>query len=393
MFIESFFLLFTSFIGLIALSIMLFSVKSNKMVNAFLILIVIITCSRFMLRASLNLEWIDFGDAFMDPMMSILMFNIPLCFLYYLYFKSIIDDNNFFDKRSLNHLVIPTLFMSYLVVIFILKINEEKSIKIINFIIAFALSLFYNIKSFILLKHYLRGNGKVGQTAHNKFMGKWISSIFVFSIIWISGFFVSLILDIASIESFKEESFLILQSMVWLFIFITILLRPELLVGIPIFMQRDNTETMALDDLSSVWKIQKESISNQKDVRLEEKMDDNMLNIIKEVEFLAVEQHFFRNQKINISELSAEMKIPRSHLVYVFKYHCHLTFTEYKTKIKIEDAMRLIESEYLTANTLESLAIEVGFSSYNPFFSAFKKLVGMSPNEYSLSLRSKKRSA
>jgi AraC-like DNA-binding protein len=40
----------------------------------------------------------------------------------------------------------------------------------------------------------------------------------------------------------------------------------------------------------------------------------------------------------------------------------------------------------LSINTLESLAIEVGFSSYNPFFTAFKKLVGMSPNDYSISL-------
>jgi AraC-like DNA-binding protein len=83
------------------------------------------------------------------------------------------------------------------------------------------------------------------------------------------------------------------------------------------------------------------------------------------------------------------MNIPLSHLIYLFQYHCQLTFTEYKTHIKIEDAKQLIESGFLKTNTLESLAIEVGFSSYNPFFTAFKKRVGMSPNDYSISSMSK----
>jgi AraC-like DNA-binding protein len=87
--------------------------------------------------------------------------------------------------------------------------------------------------------------------------------------------------------------------------------------------------------------------------------------------------------------MANELNIPVSHLIYMFKYHCQYTFTEYKTIIKIEDAKRLIESGFLTVNTLESLAIEVGFSSYNPFFTAFKKLTGKSPNEYAMSLTKK----
>ena len=53
-----------------------------------------------------------------------------------------------------------------------------------------------------------------------------------------------------------------------------------------------------------------------------------------------------------------------------------------KTIHKIEDAKSLIDSGYLKTNTLESLAFEIGFSSYSPFFKAFKKYTGDSPNEY-----------
>lgn len=48
----------------------------------------------------------------------------------------------------------------------------------------------------------------------------------------------------------------------------------------------------------------------------------------------------------------------------------------------MEDAKQLIDGGFLKTNTLESLATEVGFASYNPFFTAFKKRYKMSPNEY-----------
>ena len=49
---------------------------------------------------------------------------------------------------------------------------------------------------------------------------------------------------------------------------------------------------------------------------------------------------------------------------------------------RIKDALSLIDDGYLKRNTLESLAYKTGFSSYNPFFSAFKKITGLSPQEY-----------
>lgn len=137
------------------------------------------------------------------------------------------------------------------------------------------------------------------------------------------------------------------------------------------------------------WHIGEIDILNQQDKKLREKVDTKISDLIEKIEFLAKEKNFFRNQKITIMDMANELNIPVSHLVYMFKYHCNLTFTEYKTQIKIEDAKQLIEGGFLTINTLESLATEVGFSSYNPFFTAFKKIVGKSPNEYSMSLSKK----
>jgi YesN/AraC family two-component response regulator len=46
-----------------------------------------------------------------------------------------------------------------------------------------------------------------------------------------------------------------------------------------------------------------------------------------------------------------------------------------------------MEQGYLKANTLESLAYKTGFASYNPFFSAFKKITSYSPQDYIKSIK------
>jgi hypothetical protein len=40
--------------------------------------------------------------------------------------------------------------------------------------------------------------------------------------------------------------------------------------------------------------------------------------------------------------------------------------------IRIHDATKLLETGFLKSNTMETLAKEVGFSSYKPFFNSFK---------------------
>lgn len=391
MIIESFFLLLSSLLGLISLGFLLFSAKSNKTVNLFLMLIIVVTCSRFILRAGFNFGWLDFAKDFMDPMKAILVYNIPVCFLYFFYFKSIINDTKIFERRFLIHLIVPSLFVCYLIAMYFLGLNETSMFKAINFVFLISLSIFYNIQTFFLLKKRLWSSSKKDQSKQERNMGNWTFSLFFMSVIWVIGFFVSLTLDFFSIESFEKGNFLLVQSIVWIVIFVIFLFSPDVLFGLPVFSKRMNFGMAEVETLSAYWKIDKGSISNPKDIKLEGKLDENIVHIIREIEYLAMNQHFFRNQKITISDVAKEMNIPLSHLVYVFKYHCQLNFTEYKTEVKIDDAKKRIQEGFLANNTLDALATEVGFSSYNPFFTAFKKWVGMSPNEYALSLPSKKK--
>jgi len=76
----------------------------------------------------------------------------------------------------------------------------------------------------------------------------------------------------------------------------------------------------------------------------------------------------YNDPKFSISDLAIKLNLPNIHLDYLFKYHSKISFSDYKKKIRIHHSIRLIESNYLKTNTLDSLAKGVGFASYNPLF-------------------------
>lgn len=85
---------------------------------------------------------------------------------------------------------------------------------------------------------------------------------------------------------------------------------------------------------------------------------------------------------MTLTDFANKLSIPKSHISYIFKYHSMISFSEYKKVIQIHDAIKHIELNYLKNNTLDSLSKKVGFTSYNPFFTSFKEISGVSPLEY-----------
>ena len=76
------------------------------------------------------------------------------------------------------------------------------------------------------------------------------------------------------------------------------------------------------------------------------------------------------------------MKIPKSHLFFIFKYYSEISFSDFKRTIRIKEAIRLIQNGYLNTNVIEALSEEIGFSTYSSFFKNFKEIMGMSPQDY-----------
>ena len=115
-------------------------------------------------------------------------------------------------------------------------------------------------------------------------------------------------------------------------------------------------------------------------------------NLQSELNTLLYQNSYFTDPQFSVKDLAQVLNIPNSHLQYIFKYHSKLSFSDYKKISRIQNSLELINNNYLATNTMESLSKAVGFSSYNPFFTCFKDVVGKSPHQYisSLSIKNDK---
>jgi AraC-like DNA-binding protein len=216
----------------------------------------------------------------------------------------------------------------------------------------------------------------------NKIIKKW--TLFLFTLLLLMGFrlMLSLILEVTSDDYDYGKSFMWISSSLWLFIFFRILIFPEILNGYSYHTieMPSKEKAFAVPDF---WK--KEigyKITNVQDLQLEKKITNLMAGYVAALEHVKGSTKLLRDSSITLNDMAYRLNIPKSHLTFLFKYYSKASFSEYKKTVRIEDALELIDQGYLKNNTFDSLAKEVGFASYNPFFTSFKEIVGLTPQEY-----------
>jgi AraC-like DNA-binding protein len=318
----------------------------------------------------------------------IYLFAIPT---FYLYFDSLYADRIYFNPRHLLHLIFPlvnlflNIFKHHFSEVNIALIETVQVFSILGFLFSYgSISLYLGYKK-------LRHKSSVFlelSTEHEEKMRKW--TIFLFVIMCILSF--RLVYSVFS--EIKEETRImgyhgsLVISIIWLVVFVKVLRSPELLYGYPklknITAQIDQIPT----ETSSLWSRGDVDIINVKDVKLSESISAKIEPYFIKIEDYVTSNRFFSNPKHSIKDLANGLNIPVSHLAYIFKYHCEMPFVEYRNHQRIKDAVNFVHSNFLKTQTLESLAIAVGFTSYNSFFVSFKKHTGSSPKLFLESLSS-----
>lgn len=85
------------------------------------------------------------------------------------------------------------------------------------------------------------------------------------------------------------------------------------------------------------------------------------------------------NKPVSLDDIASDNYISKSHLCRIFKQFTGMTIFDYIIKIRINNARMLIRN---TDKKLDDIGRVVGFYDYKSFFSAFKKIIGISPSEY-----------
>ena len=89
--------------------------------------------------------------------------------------------------------------------------------------------------------------------------------------------------------------------------------------------------------------------------------------------------HHYMDPDLSLNEVAAQVNLSPSHFSVVFsKEACH-TFKEYLTEIRITKAKELLRT---TALRSADIAYQIGYSDPHYFSHVFRKITGLSPNEF-----------
>lgn len=112
-------------------------------------------------------------------------------------------------------------------------------------------------------------------------------------------------------------------------------------------------------------------------ISIHEKENERRVNLV--ISFL--EENI--NKNITLTDICSHCSMSKSLIQKLFKEETGWSVMEYFYRLKIEEAKRLIRNE---TDNFTQIADRLGYSTIHYFSRQFKKIVGMSPSEYSKSI-------
>lgn len=368
----------TGLLGFLTFTVVITQYKSNRKVNFYLLVLFFFIALRFFLCGFYNLIpfWIDEEIACVFRSFGAVLFPCT-----YLYFKNLIINRKNAAPEDLLHFVIPVVFAFTNILI-------RKYASFLQFYLYFLfllIPLYYLVLSYWALKNKIWfKKSKVLIVDRQKLLIRnWTFFFFTVCVLFVIRLDASLLFDVFVAGFSHGTSYLWISALICCVLFFKILFTDEVLFitynNLNKEERKDNFE-LVFDDF---WIISNETaIDNIEDLKLKERVESNLSAYIRKVEIMALEHFCFRNPSVSMRDFAISLGIPKSHLLYLFKYHSGVNFIEFKKAVRVYDTISLIESGYLSLNTVESLSEKAGFSSCSVFLLSFKEITDVDPQDY-----------
>lgn len=85
---------------------------------------------------------------------------------------------------------------------------------------------------------------------------------------------------------------------------------------------------------------------------------------------------------LNINHISHELAISQTKISTLFQNHLNTTFPKFKNKLRVYEAIELLEKNQHKNLSIEGIAIKAGFKNKSTFYIAFKNELGMTPLDW-----------
>lgn len=103
---------------------------------------------------------------------------------------------------------------------------------------------------------------------------------------------------------------------------------------------------------------------------------------IKNAKILSEAMNYIRrnyNNDLSLEKVAQSIYISPYYLSHLFKEELNITFVEYLTMVRVEEAKKLLSDPSMS---ILAIASEVGYEDASYFSKVFKKTTGLSPNQY-----------
>jgi len=205
-----------------------------------------------------------------------------------------------------------------------------------------------------------------------------LSSILVSSIIYTVA--VYLFLDIES-TAFKTYGphLLQLSAIIYTLIPASLLIYPNVVYGF----------VRIMDDIEIVSKSPKDT--EEVATPIKERTTDHTISPEKDHELKALKEAILRyfdeeapfiNPEFKLLHIASHLNVPAHHISYCFTNAFEESFTQLRTRYRVQYAARLLEQGAVDQYSIEGVGKLSGFVSKSNFFTSFKEIMGLTPQQY-----------
>lgn len=116
--------------------------------------------------------------------------------------------------------------------------------------------------------------------------------------------------------------------------------------------------------------------------------DEECKRLLKILDKEMSKNKLYMNHSLKIADLARVAKTSSNALSYVFNQYLQKSYYDYINEYRVEEFKAAIQNDRYSRYTLEALSEHCGFSSRASFFRSFKKVTGITPNEYIKNMKS-----
>ena len=365
--------------------ILLVNIKRNTYFNVYLLAIFFSNLIHNMLTFSYELGWQNEFRDVPKPFNLLFLLNVVLL---YQYVRSILH----LEKRPVRYVLVSISIPIILFLVNLIVLSRETDmqsatsiLRTINFPVV-AMFIFYHIylASKILYSFFWGKPSSELWFANERWIRFWLLQLLIFCTVLGLSVCLMFLYELLTQKEFVHNNIHHVRSLMALVFMVQLFLQPEILYG-----PKDTSQSVSMVQVPQSksikpdfkWRTIPKEINNKLDIQLSLKFNTQLKDIIKKLESKTAMNLIVKNPDLNSTAFSEKLNVPRTYFQYFFKYHSDISFVQYRSKIRVHYAIEKMKDDYLSKNTMDALARESGFASYNPFYSAFKSEMGIGPSE------------